>query len=315
MTRGFDKGDSAKGAIGRRLDAPQIAIGLRELAQIWVEHRATWRISGLGALAQDPGLCGRIRGAFGACLMEGASAPALRGEPCPWTPPCALEALWRKQGRMQPGYDHASPWLIALDPHAGDLDVTLTLFGFAIDWAAAAMEAMTRALRHCVDWRGETAFFVPKIEFAFRRGEAMQGVDLPGEAVREAWLTLLSPLALSGVDPRERPAALIVGLLARVESLARWHDATILAAVDRKRLGETARALDYDWAQVSPVVWTRGSRRQGRAVPMRGVLGEALIAGADVLPEDAASLLAFAPRCGLGSDLAFGCGRCEIAFA
>jgi len=37
-------------------------------------------------------------------------------------------------------------------PLHNDLNVTLTLFGFAGDWLAAAVEAMTAALVHDVDW-------------------------------------------------------------------------------------------------------------------------------------------------------------------
>lgn len=309
-----DPADSPKGEICHRLDEPSAVIDLPGLAEAWIEQRATWRLAGLAALGADPGLCGRIRGAFGHRLMAGASPATLVGEPCPWSPPCAFEVLWRKQGRLRAGLDHASPWVIATDPRNGHLDVSLSLFGFAVDWMPAAIEAMTAALRQDVDWRGQTSFFIPRIEILGRHVRASEGPVLPEEAVRGAQLTLLSPLALSGVDPRERPGALLMGLLARVEALARWHDATLADTIDHKALGMLSRELAYDWRDIVPVRWARGSKRQDRQLTMRGLLGELEITAQEPFGSDVLSLLALGERCRFGADVAFGCGRYALSF-
>lgn len=311
---GSDPAASPKGEIRHRLDEPSAVIDLPGLAEAWVEQRATWRLAGLAALAADPGLCGRIRGAFGNRLMAGASQAALAGEPCPWSPSCAFEALWRKQGRLRPGLDHASPWVIATDPRNGHLDVSLSLFGFAVDWMPAAIEAMTAALQQDVDWRGRTSLFIPRIEILSRHVRASEEPTLPEAPVCGAQLTLLSPLALSGVDPRERPGALLMGLLARVEALARWHDATLAETVDQKALGTLSRALTYDWREVVPVRWARGSKRQDRELTMRGLVGELEISAQEPFGSDVLSLLAIGERCRFGADVAFGCGRYALAF-
>lgn len=97
------------GPIAARLDSPVHIVDPARLAQIWFRCVATWRLRGLAPLAPDAGLAGRIRGDFGNRLAASASAEALHDRPCSFSPPCAFEALWRKQGRMSAGFDHASP--------------------------------------------------------------------------------------------------------------------------------------------------------------------------------------------------------------
>ena len=299
------------GEIRQRLDAPAHAVTLTDLCALWQRGLITWRLAGLAHLITDAGLPGRIRGAFGEKLMAGASHQALDDRPCPWTPPCAFEPLWRKQGRLSGGYDHASPWLLALDPVHGDLDVTLTLFGFANDWLPAAAEAMTAALAQGVDWRGATGLFVPKIEILGRRLTQTEGVTPPPPA-HAYRLDFLSPLALTGADPREKPASLITGLALKIEALARWHDVTLGTAFDRQSLAARARALDYRFSDGDTVTWTRGSRRQDRAIPMRGFVGQLEIGGTDAMFADLGAMLALGATCHIGADAAFGCGRYEL---
>lgn len=300
------------GEIGARLNASTHMLIPTQLAQIWFRGVATWRLRGLAPLAPDAGLPGRIRGAFGQRLAAGASPEALRDLPCLWSPPCAFEALWRKQGRLAAGFDHASPWVIGIDPHRGDLDVTLTLFGFANDWLPAAVEAMTAALVHDVDWAGQTRLFVPRIEIADRHVTEFEGVEIP-PAASGFVLTFVAPLALSGADPRDRPASLITGLGQRLEALARWHDATLNGAFDRTALAPLAHALDYAFYDSEIVTWTRGSRKQDRAIPMRGLTGALAISGSATENHLTGVLLALGATCHMGADAAFGCGRYVLA--
>lgn len=306
-----DRADKPKGEIGQRLDAPQSVVDLAGLCAIWRRAGVTFRLSGLAHLIIDAGLPGRIRGAFGERLKASASVQALADMPCPWSPPCALEALWRKQGRMSGGFDHASPWVIGLDPFRGDLDATLTLFGFANDFLPAAVEAMTAALAHDVDWRGQTGLFVPRIDITGRRVVETEGITPPLSA-RGFVLRFVSPLALSGADPRERPASLFTGLGQRLESLARWHDATLGPGFDRPRLAERARALTFDFGECDSVSWTRGSRRQDRAIPMRGLITGLEIGGPGAADPAVGAMLALGATCHIGADAAFGCGRYEL---
>ena len=110
---------------------------------------------------------------------------------------------------------------MSVDPLHNDLNVTLTLFGFAGDWLAAAVEAMTAALVHDVDWRGQTGF-------SCRASTSLGAISLKVRGSRHRRrqksfiLEFLSPLVLTGVDPRERPMSLVTGLGQRLEGLARW---------------------------------------------------------------------------------------------
>ena len=296
------------GALAARLDAPADALDLAGLAARWFCGQVVFRLKGLAALAGDPGLPGRIRGAFGGRLLQAASSEAIGGAPCPWQPPCGFEALWRKQGRMAQGFDHASPWVIGLDPEDGDLLVHLTLFGFANDYAAAACEAMTAALWRDVDWAGTTQLFVPRIDIAGREMRTLAGVAPPPPA-SGAVLEMLSPLALTGADPREKPGSLLAGLARRLEGLARWHDATLAPALDPRALGQRALALDWRFDGADLVHWQRGSRRQDRAIPMQGLVARIGIGGLEPGDHDMRLALALGETCHIGADIAFGCGR------
>ena len=300
--------DTSKGEIGARLDAPESVVDAATLAATWLRGAVTFRVSGLARLISDVGLPGRIRGALGARLALSASAAALANRPCPWSPPCAFEALWRKQGRLSAGFEHASPWVIGLDVARGDLEVTLTLFGFANDWLAAAVEAMAAAIAHDVDWRGQTGLFVPRINIAGRRVVESEGIPLPPPA--DAFvLDFLTPLALTGSDPRDRPSSLLTGLGQRIEALARWHDLTLGSDFARAALAPRVRELDYRFGDCDLVSWIRGSRRQDREIPMRGLVGKMEISSVGAIDRDVGIMLALGATCHIGADAAFGCGR------
>lgn len=100
MTWRAPQNPDAPGEIRARLLAPAREATLEELAECWFVETIQVTVNGYGKLAADPGLPGRIRGAFGKALMAGASDEALAGRPCTFDPPCAFEALFRKQGRM-----------------------------------------------------------------------------------------------------------------------------------------------------------------------------------------------------------------------
>lgn len=306
-----DRAERPKGEIGARLDTPASVIDIAALRGIWRRGIVTHRLRGLAHLAPDVGLLGRIRGAFGTRLAAAASPQALEGHPCPWNPPCAFEPLFRKQGRMSDGFDHASPWTIAIDPRRGDLEVTLTVFGFANEFLAAVAEDMTAALRHDVDWRGRTSLFVPKIEIAGRRVVETEGIAAPPQVDRFV-LDFISPLVITGIDPRTKPASLMTGLGQRIESLARWHDVTLGDALERRKLAPLARSLEYDFAECDVVRWTRGSLRQDRKIPMSGLLGRLEIGGSSARDPRFGAMLALGATCNLGADAAFGCGRYEL---
>lgn len=159
-----------------------------------------------------------------------------------------------------------------------------------------------------VDWRGQTGLFVPRIEIVSRRVVVTLGIAPAPAAVRFV-LDFVSPLALTGVDPREKPASLFTGLGQRIEALAHWHDVTLGEAFERPELAST---LDFEFGECDIVTWTRGSRRQDRAIPMRGLVGRLEISGAGARNRIVGAMLALGATCHVGADAAFGCGRYEL---
>lgn len=301
------------GAIGARLRAPAETLDLDGFAAVFHTRRIEYLLPGLAPHARDPGLAGRIRGAFGDVLVEASSPESAAGMPCPWDPPCAFEALFRKQGRMTPGSDFPSPWVISLDPRHGDLTVTLTLFGFATEWAPAAAEMLAIALCRRVDWRGRTELFVPRVEIARRRLLGLDGVrQRAGEETEPLTLDFLSPLVSSGASVDLAPAAAFSALGFRLEGIARWHGAT-LSAVDWAGIAAALRRAEWTWLSVERVTWSRGSRRQdNKRIPMTGITGRLLLEGEPQDIELIAPLVRLGEHTHVGADIAFGCGRYRL---
>lgn len=300
------------GEIGARLRAPREVLDLEAFAAGLRCATLTWRMAGWSKLVGDHGLPGRLRGTFGNVLAEAASSEALDGHPCRWHPPCTFEALFRKQGRLTAGTDFPSPWLIGCDARRGDLDVSLVLFGMAMEWLPAAAEAFSTSLRR-VDRLSPKGPFVSEARILERRlsvGEQAMEVPPPGRAMI---LDTLSPFVSSGDGAASDPVALFTTLGRRLEGMARWQEATL--DVDFRAVADDLRAADWRWSACEEVRWWRGSRRQGgRAVPMAGVVGRlAVAADADRL-QRLVPLFRLAEIVRVGADIAFGCGRFRLSF-
>jgi hypothetical protein len=254
-------------------------------------------------------LPGRMRGALGEELLRGASPQSAQGAPCPWEPPCAFEALFRKQGRMTPGADFPTPWVLALAPRRDDLLVRMCLFGIACEWGSAAAEALTVVLRERVDWREATGSFAPAPSITSRKVEAMTAPSM--QTTQLLVLDFMSPLVISGRNAAEdpRPAYTTCGL--RLEGIARWHGLS-LASVDWRAIAEMLNALTWEWEDVAPVAWRRGSRRQDKWITMHGVLGRLVVSGAALGDPQLSALFRISALLHVGADIAFGCGRYEI---
>lgn len=296
------------GIIRTRLLSPERVVTVAELAEHWFFENITLTIEGYGKLVADRRLPGRLRGAFGKALMAGASEDALAGKPCSFDPPSAFEALFRKQGRMTQGLDFPSPWVIGVAAHGGDLKVTLSLFGFAVEWTLAAAEAFMRVARELVDWKGKNTFFLPKQKKIDRVCQNFVGVSYPAtpEGVE---LQFVSPLVQSTNAPTERPASLITGLGERLSGLARWHDVSLDDRVYWQTVRSVSQNLRYEFEDNEDDTWNRHSFPQKRTIPMKGMLCRLQIVG-DLT--QIAPILALGETCHMGADVAFGCGRYKI---
>jgi hypothetical protein len=258
-----------------RLASPSRRVTVEELAATWAEVRIVARIEGYGGFAGDMRLLRRIRGALGQVLMEGASPEAVAGRPCPWRPPCALDVMFREQLRVaQNGLP--KPYVLAALRRGEDLEVVLTLFGLAIDWAAAMTHALAAALRHRIDWADQDArHFVPKLAAVDIRLFEVTGVAMPPPR-RCVELAFLTPMNAEHDDPADRPATVVARLARRIEGLARWQDAVLEA--DWLMLAEDWNACAYDCRDLRAATVARRSGRSGRDFAMPAVCGALTIA-------------------------------------
>ncbi|MBB4285425.1 CRISPR system precrRNA processing endoribonuclease RAMP protein Cas6 [Roseospira goensis] len=302
----------------QRLAAPLDHATADDLLARWFQAEIVARLGpGLSPdRITDPRLPGRLRGALGDALLEGASAEARAEQPCPWDPPCALDVLWGETGSVRRGVEIPRPFVIRVDPDPPDGGrVTLSLFGFATDWAEGVADALVRALRGGLGGGADGARLT--LEPRHRAivtpeppAPVMPEVVEPGLGV--VALTVRTPLVL-----RRRsalvldPLALLTSLSRRAEGFARWHDTAL--TVDGDALAETASALTLDGQGLSPAGWTRGSARQpGRSIPVTGVVGRLVLRGPPEALARAGALLALGSRFGAGGHAAQGMGRYDI---
>lgn len=289
--------------LAQRLANPARLLSLAELAEAWFMARIAVRIEGMAGLAHNLDLLRRVRGGIGRVLCEGASPEAIARQPCPWRPPCALDVLFREQGRVG-AHGIPKPFVLAAEPKDGDLVLSLTLFGFASDWSAAAAHALLATVQHRIDWRAlRPELFVPRLRIAEAVIRAIEGVRVP--PWREvAELEFVTPMNAEGDDPLERPATIVARLARRVQGLAQWHDAAI--AADWAALGAVWGGLSYDTASLRVErVWRR-SGTQARSYEPPAVRGMLRITG---VPPELWPLLAIGQQAHIGKGASEGFGR------
>jgi hypothetical protein len=306
-------------AIVRRLANPARQMSFEELGETWFAARITARIRGYAALADDAGgasgagsaavldLLRRVRGGIGQVLIEAASPEAIAGLPCPWTPPCALDVLFREQGRSG-GHGIPKPYVLAAEPRGRDLAVAMTLFGFAADWSAAAGHALVAALQHRIDWHAlRPELFLPQLEFESVTMRAIDGVT-PPPARDLVELQFLTPMNAEGDDPLDRPATVLARLAGRIRGLALWHDAEV--AADWAALERLRNELSYDTAFLRRRRIRRRSGRQRHYYDTEAVEGMLRIAAP---PEPVRAILALGREAHVGKGASEGFGRYLLA--
>lgn len=290
--------------LARRLLEPAARVSLEGLAAGWFQQTVAVRAAGAAALAEDPALPGRVRGALERALLAGASAQARRGDPCPWDPPCAHDALVREQGKIASGLPVPRPMVLRAEAAGHDLLVRLTLFGFACDWTPAAAEALSAALAGGIApplrlagaasvvtaraalaaHRPGAAADGPGLTLTARRVETAEGLSVPADATAVE-LDFATPVCLrGGADLRHGLAGFVGALANRVFGLARWQDAEV--AEERRALLAAADHVAVDTTALARTTWRRGSARQDRWLPMEGDHGPVLLQGplAPLLP-------------------------------
>ncbi|UYN93736.1 MAG: hypothetical protein KIT25_16985 [Enhydrobacter sp.] len=167
-------------------------------------------------------LLNRVRGALGQALLEGASSAARQRLPCTWTPPCALDLLFRQRPLAGLKAGAPPPYSLAADVGGRHLVVTLTLFGIAAEACAAEVaDALVRGLRGGLAAGAEGAVAAVDVDHReFVRCEALARPAPEGEAVALRYLT--PPAPRSGNGGGVDGVALLRGMFERVIGMARW---------------------------------------------------------------------------------------------
>jgi|HubBroStandDraft_1064217.scaffolds.fasta_scaffold00196_11 hypothetical protein len=290
----------------RRLAAPARRLNLQELAAGWYQSVVSARIPGYGVLAHDLDLLRRLRGAIGDLLLAGASPEAIAGHPCSWQPPCGLDILFREQGRRG-GHGIPKPYVLKADRSGADLVLSMTLFGFASDWAGVAQHVFATAVQHGIDWRGQRSeLFLPAAQLAELTVTSGEGLAVPRPPT-VALIEFLTPMNAEGDDPIDRPATVFARLARRIEGLAAWQDAAL--DEDWQALSRVSQSLSYDATMLRRRSRDRHSGRARRHFTVDAIDGSLQIAD---LPPPLWVLLLIGSITHVGKGATEGFGRFQL---
>ena len=258
--------------LAERLCHPARDVTLEELASVWTEARVSAVIPGHADLANDVVLLRRIRGGIGRLLLQSASPEAIAGAPCPWEPPCALDVLFREQGRAG-ARGIPKPFVLSATRKGWDLVVTLTLFGFAVDWAPVAAHALTAVLTQGIDWRGQRpGLFLPPARVGRVATAGFDCIEpVPGRS--QIAIEFVTPLMDETEDLVDRPTMILTRAAWRIAALAAWQGVRLIG--DDGRLRAELDGVRCDASQLKQFTAARHSGRgqRGFNVPvLTGVL-------------------------------------------
>lgn len=289
--------------LSERLLHPERAVGLDELTSIWSEAHVSALIPGHATLANDVVVLRRIRGALGQELLRSASPEAVAGTACPWQPPCALDVLFREQGRVG-ARGIPKPFVLAATRKNQDLIVSVTLFGFAVDWAPAVAQALTAVLAHRIDWQNQRSrVFLPPARVERVTTVGFEGLD-PLPLRPEIDLEFATPMVDEDGDLLERPTMILTRLTWRIAALAPWHG---VALVDEGgRLRSEIDRLSSDVTRLRTLSAPRRSGRAGQRFKVPTLVG---ILGIFDPPLGLGPLLAIGQRTHVGKGAVEGFGR------
>lgn len=295
------------GEIPRFLAAPLERLRLADAPSAFPHALIALHAPGAAHLAADPAAPGKVRGALGEALKRAASAEALDGRPCQWSPPCGLDIFFRKQGMMTKGLEIPKPITIALAAVGPGLLVRARLFGLAAEWAGQIADALTRGLREGLRHPRGGPLEVTAREITWTDG-APNWPLLAATTPDRLELSFETPFVLR--DNRRAHAslpALITGVGNRITGLARWMGASLDA--DWSAIKAAASELTVEHSTVTETDWTRASRRQNKLIGMVGFQGRVVISGPleQLLP-----LLALGQITHAGAHAALGMGRYRI---
>lgn len=288
--------------------AADVIVPLEELALHWRVSEVIVRCRRPKGFDDGWTFTGRVRGAFGYALIDGAQARlrSLR----------ALPAAYRLLFSLPPPAPVSTgpfyvpptrPFVLFATGAGTELTVTLRLYGYAAAWLLESRAALVAALRGGVTV-APGARARARLEVL---GAETRQVPRPDAAVdpREAMIVFDSPACFArGAAQAVGLETLLGSLFGRLAGVAAWHGIALDA--DHEALADAAERVRLDASRLRPAAWERIAVAQGgRRIPMVGVLGSLWLSG-PLGP--LAPALALAPTAHLGSHTAFGMGRCQV---
>jgi hypothetical protein len=219
--------------------------------------------------------------------------------------------LFGHHGKIAGGLEIPKPYVVAARSKGSDLLAEVVLFGFAGDWADTVADALARGLRLGLnDGDADKAHYRP-LEVVTRTISGQTGLDpIMGGTGAILMITMETPLSIRKGNIVKVPdfGDLVSSLTARIEGLARWHDAALFA--DWPTLIHEGRTLRrHDVARLPPVFWRRGSTRQNRTFQVGGSGGQWLV---DTPSPELLALLTLGQTTGAGGRTTLGLGRFRI---
>ena len=163
------------------------------------------------------------------------------------------------------------PYVLAADARGDDLEITLTLFGMAVDWSATMSHTLACVVQHRIDWHDQDAsVFVPKKSACQINLRAEEGISVPPPRTH-ADIRFLTPMNAEHDNPLDRPATILARLARRVEGLSRWQDVEL--DVDWASLADAWARVEYDMAGLESHQVDRRSGRGARTFEMPAIIG------------------------------------------
>lgn len=280
-------------------------VALTDLAALWRVENLSVHVPGYGGLASDLWTLHRFRGALGTALARGASPAALRGEPCPFLPPCGF-SLFHGKVDWASGAQDIRPLVLTMDNLAGDLVLGVRLYGMACDWAPEFRAAMVAACAAGLDGGGGTRHPLPVSQAESWPGE-LPRVPLESAALH---LTTLTPLVQKdggAARPRLVLTSLIAASLRRISQLAQVHG--VDTGWTRPMMAAFAQSVAEGAVdQTRPSQFPRG-RSEGR----RRTAHVGTIRFAPIRDPATAAFWQLAVSTHLGADSAGGAGRIALS--
>jgi hypothetical protein len=295
-----------RAVMAAELADPPLRFGPAELAALFDMELVTVVGARPKGLQDFPELAVRVRGALGR-VLHGFGPPILdRRDPA--ARPRAWDVLFEPMEAPGGRGAIAKPLVVRADVVGDCVVASEGLVGAAGFWRPDAAAALVGALEGGVAGWEDGRIKLP-IACLEARHERIAGFLAPAYGVREARLTLRTPLrlraggALVAVGP-----SFLIAIVNRVARLAPWLHARL--EVDWAMMHARAWEIEVETEDLLAYRWSRGTQRSRTRVPMIGYLGRLVLRGA---LDPFVPFLQIAAAANAGSHAALGLGRFDLA--